>query len=160
MPGQNIMGQQGMPVMGQHSGMVPQTGMHVRMPQGQPFMGGPQPQLPGGPRPPGPPGPPAGFFPPGMQGADPRMIQERQLQHRMQMAKLQQQQQQMIDQQGLELVNLAPASFLSQINFNYFFLLHGWHRVSQAELTQLEVYATKELRERKPFETSDYLAAG
>lgn len=96
MPGQNIMGQQGMPVMGQHSGMVPQTGMHVRMPQGQPFMGGPQPQLPGGPRPPGPPGPPAGFFPPGMQGADPRMIQERQLQHRMQMAKLQQQQQQMI----------------------------------------------------------------
>lgn len=64
------------------------------------------------------------------------------------------------DQQGLELVNLAPASFLSQINFNYFFLLHGWHRVSQAELTQLEVYATKELRERKPFETSDYLAAG
>ncbi|XP_055079337.1 histone-lysine N-methyltransferase 2D isoform X2 [Periophthalmus magnuspinnatus] len=93
MPSQMIMGQQGGHVMGQHGG-VP-----VRMPQGQPFMGGPpQPQLSGGTRPTGPSGAPAGFFPmgPGMQGADPRMIQERQLQHRMQMAKFQQQQQMML----------------------------------------------------------------
>ncbi|XP_055021885.1 histone-lysine N-methyltransferase 2D, partial [Boleophthalmus pectinirostris] len=93
MPGQMIMGQQGGHVMGQHGGMS------VRMPQGQPFMGGPpQPQLPGGARSTGPSGAPAGFFPmgPGIQGADPRMIQERQLQHRMQMAKLQQQQQMML----------------------------------------------------------------
>uniref|UniRef100_A0A672Y531 [histone H3]-lysine(4) N-methyltransferase n=1 Tax=Sphaeramia orbicularis TaxID=375764 RepID=A0A672Y531_9TELE len=103
MAGQMMMGQQGAPVMGQHPGMVPQGGMHVRMPQGQPFIGGAQPQIPGalGPgaaRAPGPPGAPAGFFPqgPGMQGADPRLLQERQLQHRMQMAKLQQQQHQVI----------------------------------------------------------------
>lgn len=87
--------------MGQHPGMMPQGGMPVRMPQGQPFIGGAQPQLPAtlgasGPRAPGPPGAPTGFFPqgPGMQGADPRLLQERQLQHRMQMVKLQQQQQQ------------------------------------------------------------------
>ncbi|KAI3357429.1 hypothetical protein L3Q82_015860, partial [Scortum barcoo] len=103
MPGQIVMGQQGTPVMGQHPGMMPQGGMPVRMPQGQPFIGGAQPQLPAalgasGPRAPGPPGPPTGFFPqgPGMQGADPRLLQERQLQHRMQMAKLQQQQQQQV----------------------------------------------------------------
>ncbi|KAM3617670.1 uncharacterized protein V6R79_009414 [Siganus canaliculatus] len=100
MPGQ-MMAQQGTPVMGQHPGMMPQGGMPVRMPQGQPFIGGAQPQHPptlgaNGARVPGPPGPQAGFFPqgPGMQGADPRLLQERQLQHRMQMAKLQQQQQQ------------------------------------------------------------------
>nr|XP_046251817.1 histone-lysine N-methyltransferase 2D isoform X2 [Scatophagus argus] len=98
MPGQMVMGQQGAPVMGQHPGMIPQGGMPVRMPQGQPFHGGAQPQLPAtlgasGPRAPGPPGTPTGFFPqgPGMQSADPRLLQERQLQHRMQMAKLQQQ---------------------------------------------------------------------
>ncbi|XP_068589687.1 histone-lysine N-methyltransferase 2D isoform X4 [Cebidichthys violaceus] len=103
MPGQMMMGQQGAPVMAQHSVVMPQSGMPVRMPQGQPFIGGaqPQPQLPAAlvaraPRAPGPPGAPTGFFPqgPGMQGADPRLLQERQLQHRMQMAKLQQQQQQ------------------------------------------------------------------
>lgn len=101
MPGQMMMGQQGTPVMGQHPGMVPQGGMPVRMPQGQPFIGAAQPQLPAalgasGARAPGPPGAPTGFFPqgPAMQGADPRLLQERQHQHRMQMAKLQQQQQQ------------------------------------------------------------------
>lgn len=109
MPGQMMMGQQGTPVMGQHPGMMPQGGMPVRMPQGQPFIGGAQPQLPAtlgaiGARAPGPPGAPTGFFPqgPGMQGADPRLLQERQLQHRMQMAKLQQQQQQaMMGQQQM-----------------------------------------------------------
>lgn len=85
--------------MGQHPGMMQQGGMPVRMPQGQPFIGGGQPQLQAGisgARAPGPPGAPAGFFPhgPGMQGVDPRLLQERQLQHRMQMSKLQQQQQQ------------------------------------------------------------------
>ncbi|KAM9350418.1 histone-lysine N-methyltransferase 2D [Symphorus nematophorus] len=101
MPGQMVMGQQGAPVMGQHPGMMPQGGMPVRMPQGQPFMGGAQPGLPA--RPPGPPGAPTGFFPqgPGIQGADPRLLQERQLQHRMQMAKLQQQQQQQQQQQAM-----------------------------------------------------------
>ncbi|XP_044068115.1 histone-lysine N-methyltransferase 2D isoform X2 [Siniperca chuatsi] len=106
MPGQMVMGQQGTPVMGQHPGMMPQGGMPVRMPQGQPFIGGAQPQLPAalgasGARAPGPPGAPTGFFPqgPGMQGADSRLLQERQLQHRMQMAKLQQQQQQQQQQQ-------------------------------------------------------------
>ncbi|XP_036960673.1 histone-lysine N-methyltransferase 2D isoform X2 [Acanthopagrus latus] len=101
MPGQMVMGQQGTPVMGQHPGIMPQGGMPVRMPQGQAFISGAQPQLPatlgvGGARAPGPPGAPAGFFPqgPGMQGADPRLLHERQLQHRMQLAKLQQQQQQ------------------------------------------------------------------
>ncbi|XP_023139493.2 histone-lysine N-methyltransferase 2D isoform X1 [Amphiprion ocellaris] len=108
MPGQMMMGQQGTPVMGQNPGMMPQGGMPVRMPQGQPFIGGAQPQLPAalgasGARAPGPPGAPAGFFPqgPGMQGADPRLLQERQLQHRMQMAKLQQQQQVMMGQQPM-----------------------------------------------------------
>ncbi|XP_029010874.1 histone-lysine N-methyltransferase 2D isoform X3 [Betta splendens] len=106
MPGQMMMGQQGTPVMGQHPGMVPQSGMPVRMPQGQPFHGGAQPQLPSnlGVRVPGPPGAPTGFFPqgPGMQGTDPRLLQERQLQHRMQMAKFQQQQQQaMMGQQQM-----------------------------------------------------------
>ncbi|XP_032377385.1 histone-lysine N-methyltransferase 2D isoform X2 [Etheostoma spectabile] len=101
MPGQMMMGQQGTQVMGQHPGGIPQGGMPVRMPQGQTFIGGAQPQLPAalgasGVRAPGPPGAPTGFFPqgPGMQGADPRLLQERQLQHRIQMAKLQQQQQQ------------------------------------------------------------------
>lgn len=111
MPGQMVMGQQAAPVMGQHPGMMPQGGMPVRMPQGQPFIGGPQPQLSSnlggsGVRAPGPPGAPAGFFPqgPGMQSADARLMQERQLQHRMQMAKLQQQQQQqvMIGQQAMQ----------------------------------------------------------
>lgn len=112
MPGQMVMGQQTPPVMGQHPGMMPQGGMPVRMPQGQSFVGGPQTQLPsnmgGGIRPPGPPGAPPGFFPqgPGMQGADARLMQERQLQHRMQMAKLQQQQQQqqqaMMGQQAMQ----------------------------------------------------------
>ncbi|KAM7404718.1 hypothetical protein PAMP_012040 [Pampus punctatissimus] len=112
MPGQMMMGQQGTPVIGQHTGMVPQGGMPVRMPQGQPFIGGAQPHLPAslgasGARVPGPPVAPTGFFPqgPGMQGADPRLLQERQLQHRMQMAKLHQQQQQqqqaMIGQQPM-----------------------------------------------------------
>lgn len=98
MPGQMVMGQQGAPVMGQHPGMMAQGGMPLRMPQGQPFIGGAQPQHPAAlganvPRVPGP-GAPPGFFPqaPGMPGADPRILQERQLQHRMQMAKLQQQQ--------------------------------------------------------------------
>ncbi|XP_040905631.1 histone-lysine N-methyltransferase 2D isoform X2 [Toxotes jaculatrix] len=111
MPGQMMMGQQGTPVMGQHPGMMPQGGMPVRMPQGQPFIGGAQPQLPaalgpGGVRAPGPPGAPAGFFPqgPGMQGADPRLLHERQLQHRMQMAKLQQQQQQQQVTMGQQLL--------------------------------------------------------
>ncbi|CAJ1085207.1 LOW QUALITY PROTEIN: histone-lysine N-methyltransferase 2D [Xyrichtys novacula] len=117
MPGQMVMGQQGTPLMGQHPGMMPHSGMPVRMPQGQPFMSGAQPQHPaalgaGGVRPQGPPGAPAGFFPqgPGMQGADPRLLHERQLQHRMQMAKLQQQQQQqaMMGQQPLPHPNQQP----------------------------------------------------
>nr|XP_040048792.1 histone-lysine N-methyltransferase 2D isoform X2 [Gasterosteus aculeatus aculeatus] len=106
MPGQMMMGQQGTQVMSQHPAVMPQSGMPVRMPQGQPFIGGAQPQLPAAlvaraPRAPGPPGAPPGFFPqgPGIQGADPRLLQERQLQHRMQMAKLQQQQQQQQQQQ-------------------------------------------------------------
>ncbi|XP_077428838.1 histone-lysine N-methyltransferase 2D isoform X2 [Vanacampus margaritifer] len=107
LPGQMVMGQQGSPVISQHPGMVPQGGMPVRMPQGQPFMGRAQPQLPAalganGARPTCPPGAPTGFFPqgpPGMQAADPRLLQERQLQHRMHMAKLQQQQQVMMGQQ-------------------------------------------------------------
>uniref|UniRef100_UPI0037E8BB20 histone-lysine N-methyltransferase 2D n=1 Tax=Semicossyphus pulcher TaxID=241346 RepID=UPI0037E8BB20 len=116
MPGQMVMSQQGQPVMGQHPGMMPQGGMPVRMPQGQPFIGGAQPQHPAalrasGVRAPGPPGAP-GFFPPGhgMQGADPRLLQERQLQHRMQMAKLQQQQQQqvMMGQQPIPHPNQQP----------------------------------------------------
>lgn len=79
----------GQMMMGQPSGMMPQGGLPVRMPQGQP-------QNPGalGPRPPGPPAIPAGFFPQGhgVHGTDPRLLQDRQLQHRLQMAKLQQQQ--------------------------------------------------------------------
>ncbi|XP_078806750.1 histone-lysine N-methyltransferase 2D isoform X4 [Oryzias latipes] len=107
MPGQMVMGQQGTPVMGQHPGMMAQGGVPLRMPQGQPFIGGAQPQHPAAlgtnvPRVPGP-GAPPGFFPqaPGIQGADPRILQERQLQHRMQMAKLQQQQQAMMGQQPM-----------------------------------------------------------
>lgn len=103
MPGQMVIGQQGAQVLGQHPTMMPQGGMPVRMPQGQPFVGGPQPQLPAtlgnnNVRGPAPAGTPAGFFPqgPGLQGPDARLLQERQLQHRMQMAKLQQQQQQMM----------------------------------------------------------------
>ncbi|XP_028309867.1 histone-lysine N-methyltransferase 2D isoform X2 [Gouania willdenowi] len=107
---------QGQIIPGQHPGMIPPCGMPVRMPQGQPFMGGAQPQLhagigPGGARPPVPPGAPAGFYPqnPGMQTADPRLLQERQLQHRMQMAKLQQQQQQMMmGQQPIPHPNQQP----------------------------------------------------
>ncbi|KAF7664552.1 hypothetical protein LDENG_00172620 [Lucifuga dentata] len=100
MPGQVMMGQQGTPMMGQHPGMMPQGGMPVRIPQGQPFVGGAQAQLPAGlgARAPGPPGAPPVFFSQGtgMQSADPRFLQERQIQHRMQMAKLQQQQQQVV----------------------------------------------------------------
>lgn len=114
MPGQMMMGQQGAPVMAQHPGMMPQGGIPVRMPQGQPFVAGAQTQLPaalgaGGARAPGPPGAPTGFFPqgPGMQGADPRLLQERQLQHRMQMAKLQQQQA-MMGQQSMPHTNQQP----------------------------------------------------
>ncbi|KAM9855227.1 histone-lysine N-methyltransferase 2D [Aulostomus maculatus] len=116
MPGQMMMGQQGTPVMGQHPGVIPQGGMPVRMSQGQPFIGGAQSQLPvamgsSGPRTSGPPGAPTGFFPqgPGMQGADPRLLQERQLQHRMQMAKLQQQQQVMMGQQQMPHPNQQPS---------------------------------------------------
>ncbi|KAM9785527.1 histone-lysine N-methyltransferase 2D [Neosynchiropus ocellatus] len=99
MAGQMMMGQQGAPLMGQHAAVGPHGGMPVRMPQNQPFMGPAQAQVPAGPsaqRPPCPPGAAAGFFPqgPGMQGPDPRLLQEREMQHRMQMAKLQQQQQQ------------------------------------------------------------------
>lgn len=118
LPGQMMMGQQGAPVMGQHPGMVPQGGMPVRMPQGQPFIGGAQPQLSGalgasGARVPGPPGPSGGFFPqgPGVQGADPRLLQERQLQHRMQMAKFQQQQ--LMGQQPVSLPN-QQSSLINQ----------------------------------------------
>lgn len=112
MPGQMVMGQQGGHMMGQHGGIVPQTALPVRMPPGQSFMGGPpQPQFAGATRPPGPSRTPAGFFPmgPGMQGADPRMMQERQLQHRMQMAKLQQQQQMMMAQQAQQSAVLSQA---------------------------------------------------
>ncbi|XP_037540800.1 histone-lysine N-methyltransferase 2D isoform X2 [Nematolebias whitei] len=108
MPGQMMIGQQGAPGMGQHPGMMPQVGMPLRMPQGQPFIGGPHMQPPSAlgassARAPGPSGPPAAFFPqgPGMQGADPRLLHERQLQHRVQMAKLQQQQQAMMSQQQM-----------------------------------------------------------
>ncbi|XP_029975152.1 histone-lysine N-methyltransferase 2D isoform X3 [Salarias fasciatus] len=109
MPGQMMMGQQGTSVMGQHPGMMPQGGMPVRMPQGQPFIGGAQSQLPAA-RAQCPPGAPAGFFPqgPGMQNADPRLLQERQMQHRMQMAKLQQQQQVMMGQQPMPHPNQQP----------------------------------------------------
>ncbi|XP_053706506.1 histone-lysine N-methyltransferase 2D isoform X2 [Synchiropus splendidus] len=104
MGGQMVMGQQGAPVIGQHAALGPHGGMPVRVPQNQPFMGAAQAQVAAGPlaqRPPCPPGAAAGFFPqgPGMQGPDPRLLQERQMQQRMQMAKLQQQQQAMMGQQ-------------------------------------------------------------
>ncbi|KAM9342462.1 histone-lysine N-methyltransferase 2D [Pholidichthys leucotaenia] len=109
----------GQMMMGQHPGMIPQGAMSIRMPQGQHF-GGPQPQLPGplgvnAERAPGPPGGAAGFFPqgPGMQGADPRLLQERQLQQRMQMAKLQQQQQVMMGQQPMAHPN-QPSGLITQ----------------------------------------------
>lgn len=122
MPGQMVIGQQGPQVMGQHPTMMPQGGMPVRMPQGQPFVGGPQPQLPAtlgnsSVRGPGPAGTPAGFFPqgPGMQGPDARLLQERQLQHRMQMAKLQQQQQQMMmGQQPMPHTGNSQATLIPQ----------------------------------------------
>ncbi|MEQ2206743.1 hypothetical protein XENOCAPTIV_002344, partial [Xenoophorus captivus] len=115
-PGQMMIGQQGTAVMGQHPGIIPPGGIPLQMPQGQPIMGGPQQQLPTalgatGPRVPGPSGAPAGFFPQGptVQGADPRILQERQLQHRMQMAKLQQQQQAMMCQQPMPHPNQQPS---------------------------------------------------
>ncbi|XP_026776632.3 histone-lysine N-methyltransferase 2D isoform X1 [Pangasianodon hypophthalmus] len=89
MPGQMIMGQQGGPMMGQVPGGIPQGGMPVRMPQVHPFTAGqtPHPGALGT-------GPPGGFFPQGTgtQAPDPRLLQERQMQQRMQMVqKLQQQ---------------------------------------------------------------------
>lgn len=101
-PGQMMIGQQGGPIIGQPPGGIPQAGMPqggmpIRMPQMQPFSGA-QPSLPlaaGTVQP----VPPPGFFPqgPGAQGPDPRVLQERQLQHRMQMVqKMQQQQQQQL----------------------------------------------------------------
>ncbi|MEQ2228038.1 hypothetical protein ILYODFUR_004601, partial [Ilyodon furcidens] len=115
-PGQMMIGQQGTAVMGQRPGIIPPGGIPLQMPQGQPIMGGPQQQLPTalgatGPRVPGPSGAPAGFFPQGptVQGADPRILQERQLQHRMQMAKLQQQQQAMMCQQPMPHPNQQPS---------------------------------------------------
>ncbi|XP_068182905.1 histone-lysine N-methyltransferase 2D [Antennarius striatus] len=119
MPGQIVMGQQGTPGIGQHQGMIRQSRMPVRMPQGQPFIGGAQPQLgASGVRAPGPPGAAAGFFPqgPGMQGADPRILQERQLQHRIQMTKLQQQQQQqvMMGQQPMPHPNNQQSALIAQ----------------------------------------------
>uniref|UniRef100_A0A8C1Y9M7 [histone H3]-lysine(4) N-methyltransferase n=1 Tax=Cyprinus carpio TaxID=7962 RepID=A0A8C1Y9M7_CYPCA len=115
MPGQMMMGQQGAPIIGQPPGGMPQVGMPqggmpVRMPQMQPF-GGAQPSLPLGP------GtvqqvPPPVFFQqaPGAQVPDPRVIQERQLQHRMQMVQKMQQQQQ---QQQL-IMGQQPISHQSQ----------------------------------------------
>lgn len=122
MPGQMVIGQQGAQVMGQHPTMMPQGGMPVRMPQGQPFVGGPQPQLPAtlgnsSVRGPGPAGTQAGFFPqgPGMQGPDARLLQERQLQHRMQIAKIQQQQQQMMmGQQAMPHTGNSQATLIPQ----------------------------------------------
>ncbi len=105
MPGQMIMGQQGGPIIGQpHGGMpqvgMPQGGMPVRMPQMQPFVGA-QPSLPLGAGTVQPVTPPVFFQQaPGAQGPDPRVIQEQQLQHRMQLVqKMQQQQQLMLGQQ-------------------------------------------------------------
>lgn len=96
-PGQIMMGQQGGPMMG-----IPPGGMPVRMPQVHPFPAAqtPHPGAVGT----GPTGPPGGFFPQGngAQGPDPRLLQERQLQQRMQMVqKLQQQQQFMMGQQPM-----------------------------------------------------------
>ncbi|XP_058265800.1 histone-lysine N-methyltransferase 2D isoform X3 [Hemibagrus wyckioides] len=92
MPGQMIMGQQGGLMMGQVPGGIPQGGLPVRMPQVHPFTAGqtPHPGALGT----GPPGPTGGFFPQatGAQGPDPRLLQERHMQQRMQMVqKLQQQ---------------------------------------------------------------------
>lgn len=85
-PGQMMMGQQGGPMIGQVPGGVPQGGMPVRMPQVHPFTAGqtPHPGALGS----APPGPPGGFFPQGTgtQGPDPRLLQERQMQQRRQMA--------------------------------------------------------------------------
>ncbi|XP_047016334.1 histone-lysine N-methyltransferase 2D isoform X1 [Ictalurus punctatus] len=85
MPGQIIMGQQGGPMIGQVPGGIPQGGMPVRMPPVHPFTAGqtPHPGALGT----GPPGLTAGFFPqgPGAQVPDPRLLQERQRQQRMQM---------------------------------------------------------------------------
>lgn len=92
MPGQMIMGQQGGAMMSQVPGGMTQGEMPVRMPQVHPFTAGQTPHP--GPLGPVPPGPPSGFFPQGTgsQGADPRLLQERQMQQRMQMVqKLQQQ---------------------------------------------------------------------
>lgn len=79
------MGQQGGPMIGQVPGGIPQGGMPVRMPPVHPFTAGqtPHPGALGT----GPPGLTAGFFPqgPGAQVPDPRLLQERQRQQRMQM---------------------------------------------------------------------------
>ncbi|XP_036386570.1 histone-lysine N-methyltransferase 2D-like [Megalops cyprinoides] len=93
-PGQVVMGQKGVPVLGQQP---------VRMPPGaqpgQPFLGGVPPPHPGA----VPPGPSAGYFPqgPAAQTPDARLLQERQMQlQRMQLVqKMQQQQQGMMGQQ-------------------------------------------------------------
>ncbi|XP_027026218.2 histone-lysine N-methyltransferase 2D isoform X1 [Tachysurus fulvidraco] len=91
LPGQMIMGQQGGLIMGQVPGGIPQGGMPVRMPQGHPFTAGqtPHPGALGT----GPPAPNSGFFPQPtgaqIQGPDPRILQERQMQQRMQIQKLQ-----------------------------------------------------------------------
>ncbi|KAI5612191.1 histone-lysine N-methyltransferase 2D isoform X1, partial [Silurus asotus] len=91
MPGQMIMGQQGGQMIGQVPGGIPQGGMPVRMPQVHPFSASqtPHPAALGT----GPPGPTGGFFPQGTgaQVPDPRLIQERQMQQRMMVQKLQQQ---------------------------------------------------------------------
>lgn len=92
LPGQMVMGQQGGPLMGQGPGSIPQGGMPVRMPQVHPYTAG-QTSNPGG-LVTGPPGQTGGFFPQGTgaQGPDPRLVQEKQMQQRMQMVqKLQQQ---------------------------------------------------------------------
>ncbi|XP_062871993.1 histone-lysine N-methyltransferase 2D [Trichomycterus rosablanca] len=97
MPGQMMMGQQVGAMIGQVPGGIPQAGMPVRMPQVHPF-NAVQPPHSGAPGavPPSPPGPPGGFYQgTAAQGPDPRFLQERQLQQKMQMIqKLQQQQQQ------------------------------------------------------------------
>ncbi|KAK3547847.1 hypothetical protein QTP86_031953 [Hemibagrus guttatus] len=92
LPGQMIMGQQGGLMMGQVPGAIPQGGVPVRMPQAHPFTAGQTPHP--GALATGPPGPTGGFFPQatGAQGPDPRLLQERHMQQRMQMVqKLQQQ---------------------------------------------------------------------
>ncbi|KAG7477467.1 hypothetical protein MATL_G00069890 [Megalops atlanticus] len=92
--GQMVMGQKGVPMLGQQP---------VRMPPGaqpgQPFLGGVPPPHPGA----VPPSPSAGYFPQGpeAQTPDARLLQERQMQlQRMQLVqKMQQQQQGMVGQQ-------------------------------------------------------------